>query len=299
MPKNFEFMMAQPHEFSSESLRQGDVLERNEVLSTKIQQGHSHYATAPDYEYFMVLTPSCDLELRNGKCNARYITIAAIRPLQVLVRRELKKYNQSINAPGNFLVEERRVNANQFVMRLIHNTEESHFFLPGEFFVDDIDRCVFLQLSIAIKAEHYPACLAAKTLQLSEGFSAKVGALAAGLYGQVATAALEEQVDVDYAQVIEAYKSRILDGDDSIWISKERARALKKSISTWKSSNPNSEITQEIVKELVNRVPNDQALLAARIRAIAVEAGINSEDQVTLVENKVAGDEIIRRFMRI
>src|SRR6266567_6106288 len=76
-------------------LCQGDVLKKTDVIRAVLEQVHPHYLK-DDYTHFVVLTQTCDLVRREGgRCGSRYITLAAVRPLEVAVRRELLKYQKS------------------------------------------------------------------------------------------------------------------------------------------------------------------------------------------------------------
>lgn len=297
MQKNFAFMVAESAEFSSAELRQGDILERNVGLSDAIGQAHQYYAQADGYDYFVVLTPTCELVRRNGACGSRYITLAAVRPLTLVVQRQLQNYKKSVKAPGLYCSLEKRPQAEQFLMRLLHNTVEGYLFLPGELFPDDVDRCGFLMLSIAIRAEHYDACLAAKFLQLGTDFSAKVGYLTADLYGQVATQALEEQVDINVQEIVADFKARTIDSEDVIWLSRGRLTELKGQIKAKKAEAGTDDLSPDDVKLILANLPNDQKLLAQRILGVIREA-LQPETDADALLNKLASDPAIGQFIR-
>lgn len=298
MSKNFSFMLAEVDSYSNAELRQGDILERNDGLKNAIGIAHQYYANETGYDYFVVLTPTCDLVLREGKCKSRYISLAAVRPLSVLVERELEKYKRSIKVPGMFCNLDRKDRAAQFIERLLHNTEEGYLFLPGEFFSDGIDRCAFLRLSVALRAqEHYEACISSKFKQLAVDFSAKVGQLTANLYGQVATQALDEQADIDPKQIKDDYKSRLLDNDTIYWLSTEQERAFKAKSNAAKAKN-GGEIDADAVKEIFKSIPSDRELMVDRIIQIAGDSGLNDPDMMSIFRNSLVGDTVIGRFLK-
>jgi hypothetical protein len=285
-------------EADSSELRQGDILERNEGLKDAIGQAHQYYSETEGYDYFVVLTPSCDLVLRDGKCQSRYISLAAVRPLSVLVDRELGKYKRSLNVPGLFCNAYRKDRAIQFVERLLHNTEAGYLFLPGEFFSDDIDRCAFLHLSVALRASlHYDACLSAKFKQLETAFSAKVGQLTANLYGQVATPALEEQADIDPKQIKEDYVKRLLEADGRYWLSNEQERALKQQAKEKKEQNGGA-ISESEVREIFESLSTDQELLANRVVELVAQSGLQDDGIKQVFRNTLVGDPVVGRFLK-
>ncbi|GEM_PF-1988553 len=298
MSNNFSFMLASESDFSKSVLRQGDVLERSALLHDAIGKGHQYYAEERGYDYFLVLTPTCDLVLRDGRCKSRYISLAAIRPLSVLVERELEKYKRSLKAPGIFCNLDRKDRAVQFVERLLHNTEEGYLFLPGEFFPDETDRCAFLHLSVALRAsEHYEACASSKLLQLATDFSAKVGQLTANLYGQVATQALDEQADIDPQQIKDEYKARLLDNGSIYWLSTEQAREFKLRAKAAKDAN-GGEIDAKKVEEIISKIPSDRELLIDRIMQIVHQSGLTDAQLSTTLKNTLLSDTVVGRFLK-
>lgn len=299
MGKNFEFMLCSAEEFSTDELRQGDVLQRNDALKERIAIAHGYYAEAPGYDYFIVLTPSCELALRDGRCSSRYISIAAVRPASLLVERQLDNYKQSVKAPGLFCSSGKRQLAEQYVMRLLHNAEDGYLYLPGELFgQNEADRIAFLKLSIVLRVDHYQACLQAKVLQLADSFSAKVGSLTAGLYGQVATAAIEEQSDVNHEEVIAGIKEAMLDREHTYWLSAQGMKAFKKLLAALKKQKFDEPLTPEDTRSLVQQVPTDQSLLSERIVDILKGAGLISQD-AEIYRNLIASDSVVVQFLRV
>jgi hypothetical protein len=173
------------------SLSQGDVLRRTPGVEALLREVHPHYFEKPDYPYFIVLTQSCDLVRRSGRpCSSRYITIAAVRPLTLAIRRELASYQyDAVEQLLGFCSSAHKAKAAQFVERLLNNNEPPYFFLEREPSVEfSEEACAFLRLSIAVKAElHYDTLLDAKILQLKESFQHKLGYLVGNLYSRVGT----------------------------------------------------------------------------------------------------------------
>jgi hypothetical protein len=205
------------------SLKQGDLLEKTRELTDLIKEIHPHYAN-DEYTHFQILSQSCDL-VRRGKSKsvaARYITIAAVRNLDTVVKRSLKK-----QSPKNkFIQEESRTLCSnkeksrlvESIKSLLNNNDKSHFFLkawPEKGLVED--SCTFLSLSIAIRSdEHYDKCLEAKILELDSTFQAKLGWLVGTLYSRVGT---EDFVPACFTkdQEFTEYATQIAD-KNVIWI---------------------------------------------------------------------------------
>lgn len=173
-----------------DQLRQGDVLRKTPELLALIREVHPHYANE-DYLYFQVLTQSCDLVRRDGKtCKSRYLTLAAVRSMDLIVRRTIETYADKFSFEGNlFCSSKHKRSLVDLFKKLLNNNETHHFFLKA--FPDvglNEDCCTQLHLSIAIRAyEHYEVCLKAKILELREDFRAKLGWLVGNLYSRVGT----------------------------------------------------------------------------------------------------------------
>ena len=123
-----EFLFAKEDEVDYRNLRQGDLLQKTDALKAVIEQANAYYANKETYSHFIVLTQSCDLVKRGGKCKARYITVAAVRPLEVLVERQIGKYKDAgISFPLQVCHKDKKLNAYQILERHLHNTQDSFF----------------------------------------------------------------------------------------------------------------------------------------------------------------------------
>ena len=173
------------------SLCQGDVLNITEELAEVLRSVHPYFLNE-QYKYFMVLSQSCDLVRRNGKnCKTPYITLAAIRSYDSFLERTLIRSKYAENISGLLLMEEKKKEkAYQLIERIYNNTESEYFFLYKEEALEFPESMIaFLKVSIALKSqEHYDKCLAAKKLELSDEFKAKLGWVVGNMYSRVGTA---------------------------------------------------------------------------------------------------------------
>ena len=148
-------------------LNQGDVLRRTPEIEGVLRNIHPHYMRK-DHPFFIVLTQSCDLIRRGGSsCASRYVTLAAIRPLRLVLEREIQRFQySSIERKLGICNRARQPKMVQFAERLLNNNQEDYFFLQRESGSGlEEDHCAFLQLSIALKTElHYDTLLDAKIL---------------------------------------------------------------------------------------------------------------------------------------
>lgn len=174
-------------------LEQGDVLAKTEAVRRLLDKVHPHYAK-DDYTHLLVLTQSCDLVRRKGRCKARYISIAAVRPLSLLIEREIQKHQLSplereagVCSTGPRL--ETKLEVERLVERLLNNNEPEFFYLEPELALGLSEPCcAFLRLSIAVRAnDHYETLLGARLLSLTDVFQAKLGWLIGNMYSRVGT----------------------------------------------------------------------------------------------------------------
>lgn len=172
------------------SLSQGDVLQPTEPLVAHLRQFHPHYAGHHDYKFFMVVTQSCDLARRPGQQapSSPYITLAAVRPLEEVLRREAAQHQQDWQREAKVISAKTKDKLMMFVQRILDNNESTYFYLHEDV-AAGIHRscCAFLQLKITLKSIHYELCLAAKVAQLTEPFQAKLGYLLGHMYNRVGT----------------------------------------------------------------------------------------------------------------
>lgn len=172
------------------ALCQGDVLKITDELRAVLQEVHPYFLNE-QYKFFMVLTQSCDLVRRSGgKCKTPYITLAAIRTFDDLLERLLISGKCAERVNEFLLMDNKSYNrAYQLVERIYNNTEPDYFFLYKEESLGFPESMVVsLKVSIALKSDlHYGQCLAAKVLELSDEFKAKLGWLVGNIYSRVGT----------------------------------------------------------------------------------------------------------------
>ncbi len=184
MPSHYAYV-----EPNKKTLCQGDILKKTDDLVAHLKKYHPYYADHADYKYFMVLTQSCDLVRRKGKpCNSQYITLAAARPVEEALLREAAKRQDEWQKKARVISAKERDNLANFVKSLIDNNKERYFYIHTDVSVEiQQNCCVFLQLAVSLKAEHYEMCLAAKICELDETFQAKLGYQIGHMYNRVGT----------------------------------------------------------------------------------------------------------------
>lgn len=184
-----------PHFFKDASepstfLEQGDLIPRSaKVISEVLRRFHPYHVDKVANEMFAVLTQSCDLVKHNGRAKSRYIAMAPLRPLRLILNREFG--DNFLKTPGGYYVigsMETRERYQEFLTRIINNNDSRYFFVPQrpEQQIAE-DMCVLLPLSMSIRIEHYDMCLDGRVAQLTDLFQAKLGWLLGQQFSRVGT----------------------------------------------------------------------------------------------------------------
>jgi hypothetical protein len=273
------------------SLKQGDILKKTPELLELINMVHPHYAN-DDYLYFQVLTQSCDLVRRNGdNCKTRYITLAAVRSLDLVISRVLEKFNEKIDFEGKlFCSDMHKRMLEDFVNKLLNNNDTNHFFLQAATEHElDRDCCTQLHLSISIRAyEHYDVCLNSKILELQENFRAKLGWLVGNLYSRVGTDDYVPSAIPDQEQYKD-YVNNLLDGYVA-WLPSADFSQFKKQATKY----DNLEQVQKALVDAKLRVTDSQ--LSSIVAAIAKPMQMNDDQKIAL-RNILAQQPLIKRVL--
>lgn len=182
--------------------------------------------------------------------------------------------------------------------RLLHNTEESYFFVPesGHPHIN-ADYCVFLKLSVALKAIHYQVLVDAKVAQLADVFQAKVGWLTGNMYSRVGTPDLEEFEDCP-----QDIKAKFFDETlykDIAWLTSSQLSRLKESVKVWKRENPGKELTVEVATRLIQSIPTELEILAERAASQLKERQLlaQGQDVTERVAQLLKNDKVIKRIV--
>lgn len=285
-------------ELDKTCLEQGDVLARTDAIDAILREVHPHY-TKDDYKYLMVLTQSCDLVRRiSGKrCKARYLSLAAVRPLSLVVGRELEKYQYDpMERNYRFCDAGRRATVEEFLGRLMNNNEPEYFYLHAELPAGLSEpHCAFLTLSIAIKSEfHYETCLAAKVLQLTEPFQHKLGWLTGNMYSRVGTDdwVPDHSIDDVFNDMIAAVLK-----DAVVWVATERRKALLRKLKAIPATELTMDRAHDEYEKLVAEIKPKKDVLLQRLSVLMTEVGIGSTEAKQLY-NRVRSDADIAKLIK-
>jgi hypothetical protein len=231
-------------------LQQGDILSKTPEILKIIGEVHPHYLK-DDYINFIVLTQTCDLVRRiPNQCNARYITLAAVRPLNLAIEREINKYQTEFEKLAMVCSNEEKFKVINFIERLLNNNDPEYFYLheAPQFSLFE-SSCAFLRLSIAIKSDlHYDACLGSRILSLDEVFQAKLGWLVGNIYSRVGT---EDWVPNHLSKTEFIKKAKRLANEVCIWIEEERLKVARQNAGEMLLLNKQKEIRDYIAKIII------------------------------------------------
>jgi hypothetical protein len=238
--------------FSTIELMQGDVLRRTPELDGVLETVHPHFYQHPKNLYFLVLTQSCDLVPRRPTniCKAPYIAIAPVRSLELVIERQVAQYRSAdVRSDLPVIGTKAKTKISEFLGRLLNNNEPGFFYLDSEGTDLATDCVAFLNLSIAIKTElHLNTCIAAKMLQLTDTFQAKLGWLVGQMYSRVGTQ------DMDYSRstkkISDALKSVAL------WIDDAAIKAIEQKFEEIQDAEPGKQISEREITAAVRAIPS-------------------------------------------
>ncbi len=274
---------------------QGDLLMRTDEICSILNQFFPHYLKH-DYSYFIVLTQSCDLVHRKDGVKAPYISIAAVRPFDTVLQRELEKQqSEELEKFGGFCSTAKRSAMYSFVEKVYNNNHSEYFYLHKDQSLGLSEPfCAFLRLSIALRtSEHYETLLRAKYLELTEEFRAKLGHTVGDLYSRVGTKdwVPDKMTDNEFKKFINETLDR-----KAIWIDKVVLTEAKKEI-TGKELNLQKMSPSEL-KAIVSkiRIPTK----SDRLKELSVRIVQTLQKSKALVEDadlekiakKIAADQL-------
>jgi len=284
----------------SDTLEQGGLLLKMDALRELLKEVHPHYLKE-DYSHFMILTQSCDLVKRSSsKIKARYLSLAAVRPLDLLIQREIEKEQKhELDKLGNLLSDNKKRGYDDFLRKLLDNQNSGYFYLHQEpSFSLPNNSCAFLRLSISIAIrteEHYEKCLKARVLTLNDTFKAKLGWLVGDMYSRVGTEDWvpnymnKKELKTHIDQLINEHcfivDSKLLDG------------ARKE----WAKTNGDKPTTKEEVREFLSKVvtTSKRTKVVDRIQKLISQMDINlSSENIELIGQTILNDPFFQNEVK-
>lgn len=176
-------------------LHQGDLIHRSDELLEVLSQVHGFFCDER-YLSFAILTQTCDLVRRSGRCKAEYIQLAVIRELDSLLPRILNELC-GIGSTSVFK-KEGKYFAQQSLQKILNQNDQARglFYLHPDADVGvAAPSVIMLRISIALKRDHYELLLRARRGRLCTEYSNKLGWLSGNLYSRIATPDWEDQLN--------------------------------------------------------------------------------------------------------
>lgn len=292
-----DFAFCDASEVDWKSLAQGDLIQRTTDVQAVLSEAHQYYSIAEDYKYFCVLTQSCDLVKRSGGIKAPYITIAAVRPLSIFLERALDAFSSKKTSNLRVGQADRLSFARQLSDRLLNNNEKDVFFIrKSNIFGFNEDLCVYLQLSVALRPQHYERLVASKVAQMKSIFSAKLGWMVGQLYSRVGTPDLS-----DFEADENAYREKFFDDTvDSqiLWLTKRQRRLFRALVTDWENAHPGDEVTADVLLSLAEQVPDQKALLADRVVQVLVNKKLIDSADADAIRLEIQNDNALINLAR-
>lgn len=284
-------------------LQQGDLLKITNEIKEVLTVFYPYYAKHSDYTYLIVLTQSCDLARYGGsQCKARYITLAAVRPVETVFTRELRKHQRSsIEKDGNLCSTEKTHWMRDFLVRLLNNNIPEYFYLAEDIEIGlDQTSVAFLKLAIPIKAEHYNKCLHARFAQLKEIFQAKLGWLVGNMYSRVGTPdwVPKQKTKEEFDNFIEETLKRIC-----VWVDDWVLEHLKKELKQRrKAAGRDYKIPEAELLELINKYAEEEESKVEQIIGLILQHTKQtlpsvSDSDLEKLGRQLMYNEEIRRFL--
>lgn len=256
-------------------LQQGNILDATDNIRGLCKRIHPYFC---DQKFlgFMVITQSCDLVRRKGKCNAQYINLAVIRSIDDILPTLLDSVCISV-APYIYTYESKG-EANKLLSRIFNQNEQA----LGLFYLHPdvqagvaVPSVVLLRVSVSFRAEHYETLRSARRGALTPEFRSKLGWLTGNLFSRVGTKDWSESTDGQKKlnNLIDSFlnsKESQLPHNLPLWVNKSWAEAahnngesldqLKRedivsTISKYAPSTPKEDIIKSVVENIKSIIP--------------------------------------------
>lgn len=281
-------------DLNQHQLMQGDVLQRTEEFDKILKDVHPHFYEHSKNLYFLVLTQSCDLapHLAGGKCKARYISIAPVRSLDLVLERHIAaNKNATVRAELPVLSEKSRNKSNEFLSRLFNNNELGYFYLESSNTKLQNDCVAFLNLSIALRSEeHLQKCLDAKILQLAEPFQAKLGWLVGQMYSRVGTE--DWPTDPLNKKIRESLR------DAALWIDDKKLAIVEKHFLELLETDQDKTLTAEEVKRIVAKAPTLKQKVLSNTQRVIDEVLVDSPELADRLRRRLENDAALTAALK-
>jgi hypothetical protein len=243
----------------------------------------------------MVLTQSCDLVSpgANRICKAPYIAIAPVRSLDLVVERQVAQYRSAdVRSDLPVVGNKAKTKISEFLGRLLNNNEPGFFYLDSEGTELGSDCVAFLNLSIAVKADlHLNTCTAAKMLQLTDTFQAKLGWLVGQMYSRVGTR------DMDNGRATKKIAESLK--NVAVWVDDAKIKAIEARFGELSQTDPGKTMSETEIGATLRAVPSMKDQVIARATDVLREA-LGSDHEITAKKliSRLSSDAALTKLLR-
>lgn len=273
-------------------LRQGDLIRRTDEIAEILKAYHPYFAQHPSYNYFSILTQSCDLVLRDGSCAARYVVLAVVRPISEIFLRKLEDILAPLEYRLGFAGDHVRTAMEQFSERLLNNNEPGNFFYRQDIDLGLAEDCVaVLNLSIAVKtSDYYMQFANAKVLELTDSFQHKLGFLVGNSYSRVGT---EDWVprwrsDSEFSQMVKDLMKNV----EIAFLPRKDREFVRKELEKLPEEQRTQEAMQLILEQRLAKKHEEQERVFAAMQRHMVEVGLEDGASKKLM-NRLRSDPAV------
>lgn len=252
----------------SDRLEQGDILRLSDELVVLLDRYHPYYSTHPDNKFFVVLTQSCDLVPRPDGCKARYISLAPVRPLKEVVKREFDGKLENVGSGTQpFTSHQVRANLEQFLGRLFNNNEPPFFYYEAAHASGIYaDMCAMLALPISFKPEHYETFRAAKIAGITDVFQAKLGWLLGQMYSRVGTPDFQP---TEIGRKVKDYTDGV-----ALWLEEAEVKNLRKLVQEHNEDPNNGPVGKKEIREMLKKLPKQKNQVIDAVLSVITSEGL-------------------------
>lgn len=293
MPTHWTYKSFEP----GDGLFQGDIIARDPLLEV-LRAVHGHFCD-PKYLAFVVVTQTCDLVVRKGRCKAKHISLAVVRSLASVLPDLLEEICNG-PAPGVFSLES-RVEAEQFLHRILNQNEQAHGMVylhpDGDVGIGE-PAVALLRVSISLRAkEHYDRLRSARIGRMDTEYRNKLGWLAGNLYSRVDTTdwAEKDRGEETEKAIIKDLLDGPSDGRMPLWLPSSWLEAARKKKVDFKNLPP-EELAARI-REAAPQPPLDVAIAEVKRPAGVLQTDFVPEPAASFNE-KVAADSCLLPLLR-
>jgi hypothetical protein len=226
-----------------------------------------------------------------------YISVAAVRPLETALRREIGRYQHSTRERDlGYCSEKKLGDYADFVERLLNNNASGYFYLHEDHeFGFPEPMVAFLSLSVAVKTDfHYDKCVRARVLQLKPEFQAKLGWLAGHMYSRVATQDWHEH---EAPEAFDARLNEVRDRLGVLWCSNRLMEKIEKAAKRIRPGQLSHEEVVGIVSAHVEQEERKKDRVIQRVFEVLRELEI-AEPTRDEVKQVLEQDEVLTGIFR-